>query len=61
MKEPTDPQIRSLYYLCHTLTNTMFQPIHIIRLDERTDNLYILAGKEESIEFEIDLTGELIP
>lgn len=39
----------------------MFQPIHIVRLDERTDNLYILAGQEESTELEIDPTGEVIP
>jgi hypothetical protein len=29
----------------------MYQPIYIVRLDERTNNLYILAG--ETIEIEI--------
>ncbi len=53
MKEPTFEQLRSLYRLCHLLTNVMFQPIHIIRLHERTLNLFILAGYEEGIELEI--------
>ena len=30
-------------------------------MDERTGNIFILAGKEESIEFQIDPTGEFIP
>lgn len=40
--------------------SVMFQPIHIIRLDERTGNLFILAGREETIEFEVDNKGELV-
>ncbi len=32
----------------------MFQPIHIVRLDERTGNIFILAGQEELLEFEIN-------
>ena len=35
------------------------QPIHLVRMDERTGNLYILAGAEESIEVEIDSQGDL--
>ena len=38
----------------------MFQPIQIVRLDERTANLLILAGREEQIELEITPTGELL-
>ena len=30
-------------------------------MDERTGNIFILAGKEEPIEFQIDPTGEFIP
>lgn len=58
---PTQAQLHSLYIQCYTLTNVMFQPIHVIRLDERTGNLFILAGQEESIEFEINLEGRLLP
>ena len=60
MTEPTEAQLRKLYELCYTLANVMFQPLHIIRLDERTGNLFILAGREETIEFEIDNKGELV-
>lgn len=57
--EPTPEQLQKLYVLCHTITNVMFQPIHIVRLDERTGNIFILAGREEEIEFEIGSMGEL--
>lgn len=60
MNEPTEAQQRSLYIQCYTLTNVMFQPIHIVRLDERTGNLFILAGHEETIVLQITPTGELI-
>ena len=58
MKEPTVAQLRGLYELCYTLSNIIFQPIHIVRLDERTGNLFILAGREETIEFQIKPSGE---
>ena len=60
MKQPTEAQLRSLYRQCHWLTNVTFQPIHIVRLDERTGNLFILAGHEESIELQIKPDGELL-
>ncbi|MBW4511349.1 MAG: hypothetical protein KME64_33280 [Scytonematopsis contorta HA4267-MV1] len=56
--EPTIAQLQTLYRLCHQLTNMMFQPIYIVRLDERTLNLFMLAGKGEGIEFEIQPNGE---
>jgi len=59
MREPTEAQLRSLYRQCNWLTNVGFHPIHIVRLDERTGNLFILAGREESIELEIKSDGEL--
>jgi len=34
----------------------MYQPIYIVRLDERTNNLYSLAG--ETIEIEIYPNGQ---
>lgn len=60
MIEPTEAQLRSLYRQCHWLSNVLFQPIHVVRLDERTRNLFILAGLEESIELQIRPNGELI-
>ena len=61
MREPTAAQLRSLYRHCYQLTEIFRQPIHMIRIDERTGNLFILAGGEESIELEIDPVGELLP
>ena len=52
-------QLKSLYLLSYTLTNVMFQPIHIIRLDERNNNLFILAGHQENIEIVISPEGEV--
>lgn len=60
MPEPTIAQMKSLYRQCHWLTNVVFQPIQVVRLDERTGNLFILAGHEESIEVQIKADGELI-
>ena len=60
MPDPTIAQMKSLYRQCHWLTNVVFQPIHVVRLDERTGNLFILAGHEESIEVQIKADGELI-
>jgi hypothetical protein len=60
MKQPTKAQLWSLYAQSYWLTNVVFQPIHIVRMDDRTGNLFILAGIEESIECEIDPNGELI-
>jgi hypothetical protein len=61
MKEPTVKQLQSLYRLCHILTNVMFQPIHIVRVDERSLNLFILAGQTEEIELEIQPSGRIEP
>ncbi|MBA2750148.1 MAG: hypothetical protein H0U45_15830 [Tatlockia sp.] len=60
MSEPTIAQMRSLYRQCHWLTNVVFQPIHVVRLDERTRNLFVLAGVSESIELQIRPDGELL-
>ncbi len=60
MNEPTLAQLKRLYLLSYTLTNVMFQPIHIIRLDERNQNLFILAGHEENIEIVITSEGEVL-
>ena len=60
MNQPTEAQLKKLYRLGYVLSNVMFQPIHIIRLDERTGNLFMLAGRDETIEFEVDSKGELV-
>lgn len=58
--EPTQAQLQSLYRQCYRITNIFFQPIHIVRIDERTGNLFILAGPEESLQLQIKPDGELI-
>ncbi|MDZ8079986.1 MAG: hypothetical protein RMX35_13045 [Nostoc sp. DcaGUA01] len=59
--QPTAEQLQCLYRLCHQLTNVMFQPIHIVRLDERTLNIFILAGQSEEIELEVTPDGSIEP
>ncbi len=59
MNEPTLAQLKRLYLLSYTLTNMMFQPIHIIRLDERNGNLFILAGYQENLEIVVTPIGEV--
>jgi len=55
---PTAKQLESLYRVCYQLTYTMLQPIHLICVDSRTRNVYILAGYDEEIEFQIVPNGE---
>ncbi|WP_410175996.1 DUF6888 family protein [Pseudanabaena galeata] len=55
---PTDSKLSSLYRICYQLTYTMLQPIHLICIDERTQNIYILAGYEEELEFQVLPNGE---
>lgn len=57
--QPRVEQLQSLYILCHQLTNVMFQPIHVVRLDERSLNIFILAGQNEGIELEITPDGSI--
>jgi hypothetical protein len=59
--QPTVQQLQGLYRLCYQLTNVMFQPIHIVRLDERTLNIFVLAGKNEEIDMEILPDGRIKP
>jgi hypothetical protein len=59
MLEPTPSQLQSLYYACHFLTNVALRPVHIVRIDERTLNLFILAGEDEEIEIEIKPNGRM--
>ena len=57
---PTVDQLQSLYRVSYQLTYTMLQPIHLICVDDRTKNLYILAGDREELEFQIKPNGEVI-
>jgi len=56
---PTELQLKGLYRLSYWLTYIMFQPIHLVCIDERTDNLYILAGNFEDLDFQIMPNGEV--
>lgn len=51
---PTSDQGIICITLCQSLTNS-FMPIFVIRLDERTGNVFILAG--DNIEIEIYRNG----
>ena len=55
---PAAAQLESLYRICYPLTYTMLQPIHFICVDDRTRNVYILAGYDEELEFQILPNGE---
>ncbi|MGF1542263.1 MAG: hypothetical protein ACFCU5_17765 [Pleurocapsa sp.] len=46
---PTGKQGITCIILCQSLTNT-FTPIFIVRIDERTKNVFILAGEDIQIE-----------
>ena len=56
---PTSSQLESLYRVSYQLTYIMLQPIHLICIDNRTRNLYVLAGYDEELEFQILPNGEL--
>lgn len=55
---PTAAQLESLYRVGYQLTYAMLQPIHLICVDNRTCNVYILAGYNEELEFQILINGE---
>jgi hypothetical protein len=56
---PTDAQLRGLYRLSYWLTYIMLQPVHLVCIDDRTNNLYVLAGNTENLEFQITPNGEV--
>ena len=55
---PTVEQLESLYRVAYQLTYMLLQPIHLICVDARTRNVYILAGYGEELEFQILPNGE---
>lgn len=56
---PTVAQLESLYRVSYQLTYIMLQPIHLVCIDDRTSNVYILAGYNEELDFQILPNGEL--
>ncbi|MFN6469634.1 MAG: DUF6888 family protein [Nostoc sp. SerVER01] len=55
--EPTPKQAISAIQVCAQLTR-VYKQIDLVRLDERTINVYILANN--SIEVEITPTGKIL-
>lgn len=56
---PTSDRLESLYRVSYQLTFMMLQPIYLICIDSRTANVYVLAGYNEDLEFEIAPNGEV--
>jgi hypothetical protein len=54
----TPKQLETLYRVSYQLTFSMLQLIYLICVDERTSNIYVLAGYDEEIEFQILPNGE---
>lgn len=52
---PTTAQIWQCFVICYQLTK-MYMPIYLVRLDERTNEVVILAGEE--IEISIKPNGQ---
>lgn len=57
-KSPNAVQLESLYRVAYQLTYLMFQPIHLICVNDRTHNVYILSGHDEELD-QIKLNGEV--
>ena len=53
---PTDVQLKALF--SEQITYVMLQPIYLVGIDNRTLNLYILAGVTENLEFQVTPNGE---
>ena len=56
---PTVAQSESLFRVSYQLTCIMLQPIHLVCVDRRTRNVYVLAGHSEDLKFEIVPNGEM--
>ncbi|MFB2979250.1 hypothetical protein [Microseira sp. BLCC-F43] len=50
---PTVAQLLQCFILCQRLT-MMYRPIYLVRLDERTSEVVIIAGEETQIAIEPD-------
>lgn len=56
---PTTKQLEKLYVIVNFLTFKGYQPITIVCIDPRTQNIFILAGTNDEIEIEIKPDGGL--
>ena len=57
--EPTPKQTKALYRACNWITDRLQVAITIVRMDERTQNLYIQFGSENYRFFLITQDGEI--
>lgn len=62
--EPTNEQAQGLYRLCYRFTNRIypgwqFKAIELVRIDERTGNIYVLAG--DGTDYEVKPSGGYEP
>ena len=53
---PTEKQAVKCFFICQQITG-MYLPIFLVRLDERTNDIFILAG--EDIQILIDHQGDV--
>ena len=54
---PTEKQAVNCFIICQRITQ-MYLPIYLVILDERSDDIFILAGK--NIQVLIDRNGDVI-
>jgi hypothetical protein len=64
LMQPTNQQSQGLYRLCYRLTNIIYpgwqcKNVELVRIDERTGNLYVYAG--DDLDFEIKPSGGYEP
>ncbi|MCU0537718.1 MAG: hypothetical protein MUD14_27850 [Hydrococcus sp. Prado102] len=53
---PTEIQAIRCFIMCQRITQ-MYLPLYLVRLDERTGDIFILAGEE--LQVLIDENGEI--
>ncbi|EAZ88816.1 DUF6888 family protein [Crocosphaera chwakensis] len=53
---PTEKQAVKCFLMCQQITQ-MYLPVFLVRLDERTNDIFILAG--EDIQILIDNEGDV--
>ncbi|WP_445242403.1 DUF6888 family protein [Microcoleus vaginatus] len=56
---PTYAQLEGLYRISYYLTYLALQPIHLVCVDKRSKNLFVLARYDEEIEIEIARNGDV--
>ena len=53
---PTADQAFTCVLLCHRLSN-LYQPLYLFRYDDKTAEVFILAGLNENIEIRVFANG----